>query len=175
MKIYTKLGDQGQTSIYTGARFKKHSLIINAIGNIDELSSYLGLVRATIKKDKKIDQILHDVQYDLYKITNNLAGAEVKFDEKNVGYLEKVIDVYNDELPNIKSFIIPSGHKDATLLHVARTICRRAERKISQINENEGLYSIELMYINRVSDLLFVLARYKNIKNKIKEEIVNDL
>lgn len=172
MKIYTRLGDQGQTSIYTGARFKKHSLIINAIGNIDELSSYIGLCRAIIK-DKKMDGILLDIQNDLYKVTSNLAGAELEFDEKKVEKIEKNIDEYEKDLPEIKKFIIPSGHLKATHLHVARTICRRAERKISQINENEGLYSIELMYINRVSDLLFVLARYVNKKNKIKEETIN--
>jgi cob(I)alamin adenosyltransferase len=173
MKIYTRLGDQGQTSIYTGARFKKHSLIINAIGNLDELSSYIGLCRSVIKKDKKIDNILHNIQNDLYKVTGNLAGAELEFSETKVKEIEGNIDYYEKDLPEIKIFIIPSGHKDATHLHVARTICRRAERKISQINENEGLYSIELMYINRVSDLLFVLARYINKKNKFKEEIVN--
>jgi cob(I)alamin adenosyltransferase len=172
MKIYTRLGDQGQTSIYTGARFKKHSLIINAIGNIDELSSYIGLCRAIIK-DKKIDDILHDIQNDLYEVTSNLAGAELEFDEMKVEKIEKCIDEYEKDLSEIKKFIIPSGHLKATHLHVARTICRRAERKISQINENEGLFSIELMYINRVSDLLFVLARYTNKKNKFKEESVN--
>jgi cob(I)alamin adenosyltransferase len=173
MKIYTRLGDQGQTSIYTGARFKKHSLIINAIGNLDELSSYIGLCRAIFKNNKKINNILHNIQDDLYKVTSNLAGAELNFDESKVKEIEKNIDEYEKDLPKIKKFIIPSGHKDAMHLHVARTICRRAERKISQINENEGLYSIELMYINRVSDLLFVLARHTNKKKKFKEEEVN--
>lgn len=173
MKIYTRLGDYGQTSIYTGARFKKHSLIINAIGNIDELSSYVGLCRSQIKKNKEIDKILFEIQNNLYRITCNLAGAEKEFSEEIVEKLEKIIDEYDSQLPEIKAFIIPTGHKDAAQLHVARTICRRAERKMSVINENEGLYSIELMYLNRVSDLLFVLARYINKKNKIKEETIN--
>jgi len=172
MKIYTRLGDYGQTSIYTGARFKKHSLIINAIGNIDELSSYVGLCRAYIKKNKEVDNILHEIQNDLYKITCNLAGAEKEFSENEVKKLEEIIDEYDSKLPEIKAFIIPSGNKEATHLHVARTICRRAERKLSVINENEGMYSIEFMYLNRVSDVLFVLARFLNKKNKTKEEIV---
>ena len=172
MKIYTRKGDQGQTSIHTGARFKKHSLIINAIGNLDELSSYIGLCRAFFKREKRIDNILHEIQNDLYKVTSNLAGAEINFNEDKVKEIEKEIDAYEKQLSEIKKFIIPSGHKKAMHLHVARTICRRAERKISQINENEGLFSIELMYINRVSDLLFVMARYTNKKNKFKEETV---
>jgi cob(I)alamin adenosyltransferase len=173
MKIYTRKGDQGQTSIYTGARFKKHSLIINTIGNLDELSSYIGLCRAFFKREKKMNNILHEIQDDLYMVTSNLAGASIDFNVNKVKKIEKNIDEYEKNLSEIKKFIIPSGHKKAMHLHVARTICRRAERKISQINENEGLFSIELMYINRVSDLLFVMARHTNKKNKFKEETVD--
>ena len=92
MKIYTRKGDQGQTSIHTGARFKKHSLIINAIGNLDELSSYIGLCRAFFKREKRIDNILHEIQNDLYKVTSNLAGAEINFNEDKVKEIEKEID-----------------------------------------------------------------------------------
>lgn len=171
MKIKRGLGDEGQTSIYTGAKFKKHSLIIRVIGNIDELSSYIGLCRAIID-DTKMNSILFDIQKDLYIIMSNLAGAEINFNKRYVNKLEKNIEYYEKNLVKTKNYIIPSGDVSATHLYVARTICRRAERTISQINENEGTFPIELMYINRVSDLLMILGRNINKKNKIRDEIV---
>jgi len=181
-RIYTKTGDYGETSIFGGARVRKSTPLIAAYGTLDELSSYLGVCRAYIRdyvkipkyeeEMKKYDEVLKEVQHDLYLIGSHLAGKEDKcISDEHIENLERVIDRYEDKLPELHGFIIPNGNLLSAHLHVARTICRRAERKVAAIFENEGQFHTELKYVNRLSDLLFILARYSNFIMKVDEEL----
>jgi cob(I)alamin adenosyltransferase len=150
MKIYTRGGDMGETSLI-GERVKKNDLRVEAYGTVDELNSFLGLV-ISFGGDEK----LKNIQEDLYVISAELAGGEQKISHDEITELENWID--SIELPELKSFLRPGGSKLASFLHVARTVCRRAERKVVSINVREEVIS----YLNRLSDLLFVLAREAN-------------
>jgi len=171
MGIYTRTGDQGETSIFGGVRVRKNTLLIAAYGTLDELSSVLGLCRAFSESSYELNSLLKGVQHDIYLIGSRMAGAEEKIDERKIEDMERAIDKYEEKLEKLNSFILPSGTKLASVLHVARAVCRRAERKVSTIYENEGTYLMELKYLNRLSDLLFVLARNENRKANSKEEL----
>jgi len=173
MKIYTKTGDNGETSLCNGQRVKKSSLRVAAYGEIDELSSNIGLIQA-INKDKKINKILHQIQKDLFILGAHIANPDIKtantlpkFTTKNIEQLEKFIDKTSKQLPKIKKFILPGGSLLASQLHIARTICRRAERTCTTLEETEYVFQNVLPYLNRLSDLLFVAARYANKGNDI--------
>ena len=166
MKIYTKTGDKATTSLFTGTRVPKHHMRIESYGTIDELNSFLGLIR-----DQEIGsaskEILTLIQNKLFTVGAILA-TEPKKDNRlkiprihtsDIELLEKEMDKMNEELPEMTHFILPGGHTTVSYCHVARTVCRRAERMISYLHENEPVPDNVLSYINRLSDYLFVLAR----------------
>ena len=168
MKIYTKTGDDGTTSLFDGKRVLKSSLQVKAYGSLDELSSLIGLVVVKLKnKDKNL---LIDIQKDLYKIMSILAGNnKINLElEKKVLEFEKIIDKVTKNLPLLNKFILPGGTESSAWFHILRTICRRAERNIVNTNNRPiTTYSLQptLKYLNRLSDLFFTLAR-KYSKNK---------
>lgn len=166
MKIYTKTGDMAQTSLFGGTRVSKHHIRIESYGNIDELNSWLGLLR-----DQEIDarskEVLMAIQDKLFTVGAILATEPKKdnrlkiprIDGADIEYLEHEIDDMNESLPEMTHFILPGGHATVSYCHIARTVCRRAERVISLLHENEPVSNELLMYMNRLSDFLFVLAR----------------
>ena len=175
MKIYTRKGDSGQTSLIDGDMVNKHNLSVDAYGTIDELNSFLGLLKDYIKDDK-IKDILNNIQIKLFSIGSILASgknqnisAKVKIEKKDVVYIELEIDRLNENLPELKNFIIPGGHKISSYSHVCRSICRRAERKISELNNKSSIDSNILAYINRLSDFFFVLSRFLKYSDNVSE------
>nr|WP_299174372.1 cob(I)yrinic acid a,c-diamide adenosyltransferase [uncultured Allomuricauda sp.] len=166
MKIYTKTGDKGTTALFTGKRVAKHHIRIESYGTIDELNSFLGLVR-----DQEIDEhskeVLALIQNKLFTVGAILATEPKKenrlkiprISDEDITFLENEMDQMNEELPEMTHFILPGGHTTVSYCHIARTVCRRAERMASYLNENEPLPNNLLSYINRLSDYLFVLAR----------------
>lgn len=166
MKIYTKTGDKGTTALFTGKRVAKHHIRIESYGTIDELNSFLGLVR-----DQEIDEHTKEtlalIQNKLFTVGAILATEPKKenrlkiprISDDDITFLENEMDQMNEELPEMTHFILPGGHTTVSYCHIARTVCRRAERMASYLNENEPLPTNLLSYINRLSDYLFVLAR----------------
>lgn len=163
-KIYTKTGDKGQTSLYGGRRLPKSHIRIDAYGTVDELNSHIGLIRDQISEDALRD-LLKNIQDRLFTIGANLASdpeKEMKVPDilmTDVELLEKAIDKMNETLPDLKNFILPGGHTTVSYCHVARCVCRRAERISVALQQNEPVEEIVLIYINRLSDYLFVLGR----------------
>jgi cob(I)alamin adenosyltransferase len=176
MSIYTRFGDKGKTALHTGKTVSKGSSRVEAYGNLDELNSFLGVVVSQIK-DRNIKKQLLEIQSDLFEIGASLAGPGEKEHEalgenlkKRVTEFEKEIDILTQKMPKLKNFILPGG-KTGSLLHYARTVARRAERRTVNLAEKEVVLSEILIYINRLSDLLFTFARYINYKEKQKEII----
>lgn len=175
-KIYTKTGDGGETSLVGGLRVAKHSLRPEAFGEIDELNSILGLVRTNLSVDKNqdIDKLLERVQNELFDLGADLATPDgskysdkaLRISKSQVDRLEKEIDFYNKDLDELKSFVLPGGTLLSSWLHFARTATRRAERKITKLASEEGINNNIITYINRLSDLLFVIARHCNNNGK---------
>lgn len=168
MKIYTKTGDRGDTSLFGGQRVPKDALRIEAYGTVDELNSILGVVRSD-NGDERIDHILTFVQNQLFELGADLAtprSVEKKsvkrIDAKDYHALEKLIDGLELHLKPLKTFILPGGSPVAARIHFARTVCRRAERTVVRLSRNEDIGETITVYLNRLSDLLFVLARYAN-------------
>jgi cob(I)alamin adenosyltransferase len=158
-KIYTKTGDDGTTGLADGSRINKDDSRVNTFGDIDELNSLLGLLIAN-DIDKKIKGYLLDIQHVLFDIGGELAIPDsVIVDEVRVQYLEKIIDEYNTSLPPLKEFILPGGSVPAATCHYARTVCRRAERQFVSLSREISTNDFSLMFLNRLSDLLFVFAR----------------
>jgi len=166
MKIYTKTGDQGETSLIGGKRVAKDHPRIEAYGDMDELKCWIGLIRDH-EEDIRIKKILLDIQDRLFSIESHLAAENpsaathlppVSADHAKI--LEQEIDLMNEALPSLSSFILPGGHATASLCHVARTICRRVERRVIALHRSEPVNPVILEYINRLSDYLFVLARF---------------
>lgn len=177
-KIYTKTGDKGQTSLIGGTRVAKSHIRIESYGTVDELNSYLGLVRDMDGTEQR-GNWLREIQDRLFTLGAELATTpdkEVKMKlpdlhESDILWLEQCIDKMNEELPEMRSFILPGGYPAASACHVARCICRRAERLCVAMREQEEEVSdLILRYLNRLSDFLFVLARYIILVNG-KEEI----
>lgn len=172
MKIYTKTGDNGTTALFGGTRVSKHHIRIDSYGTIDELNSWLGLLRDQ-EMDSNSKATLVSVQDKLFTVGAILAtdpeksllknGKErlniPKISETDVEFLEKEIDSMNENLPPMTHFILPGGHTTVSYCHIARTVCRRAERLATHLHENEPFDERVLHYINRLSDYLFVLAR----------------
>lgn len=172
MKVYTKTGDNGTTALFGGTRVPKHHIRIESYGTIDELNSHIGLIR-----DQEIDPLykstLMDIQDRLFTVGAILATDPEKATLKNgkarlnipkisnadIEHLEKEIDMMEERLPQMTHFVLPGGHTTVSFCHIARTVCRRAERLASHLNELEPFQPETLMYINRLSDYLFVLAR----------------
>jgi cob(I)alamin adenosyltransferase len=165
MKIYTKKGDDGKTSLIGGTRVSKAEIRIEAYGTVDELNSFIGWVRDyTVRKEQK--DILIEIQDRLFTIGSHLASDPEKsrmilpeLKESDITFLENKIDAMNEELPEMKSFILPGGHPAVSCCHVARCICRRAERAVVLLSENDVVDKQILIFLNRLSDFLFVLAR----------------
>lgn len=166
MKIYTKTGDKATTALFTGKRVPKHHIRIESYGTVDELNSFLGLVRDQIV-DFETKDLLSLVQNKLFTVGAILATEPSKDNrlkiprilEADIVLLEEEIDRMNGELPEMTHFILPGGHPTVSYCHIARTVCRRAERMISYLNEAEPVPEGVLKYMNRLSDFLFVLAR----------------
>ncbi len=168
MKIYTKTGDKGLTSLFGGARVSKDTDRIEAYGSVDELNSQLGIVRS-LKPPPEIDRTLQRVQNDLFTLGADLATPETKTKKKvlrisssHVEQLERDIDILESSLPPLEHFILPGGTRTSAELHVARTICRRAERSIVRLSRKSEIRITPVVYMNRLSDFLFVAARSVN-------------
>ncbi len=164
MKIYTKTGDKGQTSLYDNTPIGKDSLRVECYGTIDELNSSLGLARNFLE-DKSIIDIVYKIQRELFDVAGELATLDrdkfpEKISEEHVEFLERTIDSYLAKIPRVDSFIIPGSNKASATLHVARTICRRAERRIITLAKQETISPILMKYINRLSDCIYTLGRY---------------
>lgn len=182
MKIYTKTGDNGTTALFGGSRVAKHHIRIESYGTIDELNSWLGLIR-----DQEIDahtsNTIAIIQDKLFTVGAILATDPEKAILKNgkerlnipkianadIELLEKEMDQMNEELPEMTHFILPGGHTTVSYCHIARTVCRRSERLVSHLNAGEPIDEMVLMYVNRLSDYLFVLARKLSKDLKAKE------
>jgi len=175
-KIYTKTGDKGKTSLWGGARVPKNHIRIESYGTIDELNSYLGVVCDQIENSKLRKQLL-TVQHRLFSIGSILATDPSKemptpdIKTSDVETLETWIDDLEKDLPPLKNFILPGGHTAASFAHVARCVCRRAERLVVALNEENTVHELVLSYLNRLSDYLFVLARTIAHLAKAKEVI----
>ena len=165
MKIYTRTGDSGETSLLGGTRVPKHHVRIEAYGTLDELNAHIGLLRdQEIKEDFKIQ--LLEVQDRLFTLGSHLASDPDKSKAKipdiledDVLFLENAIDSMNETLPEMRNFILPGGHSVVSICHIARCVCRRAERNIVHLSEISPVEDIIVRYINRLSDYLFVLSR----------------
>jgi cob(I)alamin adenosyltransferase len=178
-KIYTRTGDDGTTALGTGERRKKFDLRIDAYGTIDETNAAIGVARLSTRDDAALDAALSRIQNDLFDVGADLCtpakadeggkgpgGARLTVTDKQVSWLEAEIDRLNGELNPLRSFVLPGGSAAAAHLHLARTICRRAERLIAELADTPGepVGAAVLKYINRLSDFLFVASRYANAK-----------
>jgi cob(I)alamin adenosyltransferase len=171
MNIYTRTGDRGETGLFGGGRVPKDDRRVEAYGDVDELNAALGLARA-IELMPRVDEVLVPIQRDLFAIGALLATpdpvkmreqlAKARLDEERVAQLEAAIDAGEAELEPLRAFILPGGTPKAAALHVARTVCRRAERRVVTLAHDVEIPELAVMYLNRLSDLLFVLARVAN-------------
>jgi cob(I)alamin adenosyltransferase len=162
MKIYTKTGDFGKTSLFDGTRVDKDDLRVECYGSLDELNSYIGLCTNYATCDK---EVLRNIQLKLFNVCAELAMKdfnkyEGKVTEDDVLNLEKIIDSYIEKIDSIDAFIVPGTSLLSANLHIARTICRRCERKIFKLQKIESINPLLLKYINRLSDVLYIIARY---------------
>jgi cob(I)alamin adenosyltransferase len=165
MKVYTKTGDLGETSLLGGSRVSKAELQIESYGTVDELNSYIGLIRDQIWKQPLLEELI-EIQDRLFTIGSHLANDKKKnkiklpeIHEKDVQRLEIEIDKMDSQLPPMKAFILPGGHTLVSYTHIARCVCRRAERKVVRLSENWEIAPIIIKYLNRLSDYLFTLGR----------------
>jgi len=177
LKIYTKTGDQGNTSLIGGTKVPKSNLRIEAYGTVDELNSFIGLVNDQIQ-DNHIAPLLKEIQDRLFTIGSSLACDPEKepklkipdLKESDISFLEKEIDRMNEVLPPMKSFILPGGHVAVSTTHVTRCVCRRAERIcVSMQVQQMEIEPLVIKYLNRLSDFLFILARYVAHQLKVEE------
>lgn len=171
LKIYTKTGDAGQTALFGGGRVEKDHPRVEAYGDVDELNACLGMARS-VEMMPRIDEVLVPIQRDLFAIGALLATPDrekmreqlqkARIDEGRISELERAIDECDRELEPLKSFILPGGTPKSSALHVARTVCRRAERRVVALHREVPLPELVVIYLNRLSDLLFMLARVAN-------------
>jgi len=161
-KIYTRTGDDGSTGLGDGSRTDKNSARVEAFGDVDELNSQIGLLLTEILPEPLI-QLLTDIQHDLFDIGGELSIPDTtSITQAQVDRLETELDRLNDELSPLKEFVLPGGSRAAAICHAARTVCRRAERRVVTLQQSETVSPVTLKYLNRLSDLLFVIARYMN-------------
>ncbi|MBN1769453.1 MAG: cob(I)yrinic acid a,c-diamide adenosyltransferase [Prolixibacteraceae bacterium] len=180
-KIYTKTGDNGTSGLIGGTRVSKTDQRLEAYGTVDELNSWIGLIRTTFIEDE-VSQTLELIQNKLFVIGSYLATDSSKSDLRQeldcggaaISKLENEIDRMQEQLPVLTHFVLPGGTQSAAHTHIARTVCRRAERRITAIEYELGNDKNALKFINRLSDYLFVLARYNNYTNKQNETLWND-
>ncbi len=161
-KIYTRTGDDGSTGLGDGSRINKDSLRVDAMGDVDELNSIIGIMLTENLPDKLLSQ-LTQIQHDLFNLGGEICipGHRI-LQQVRIQDLEAQIDAYNENLTPLKEFILPGGSKAAAYCHLARTVCRRAERKLVELHRKENLSPLSLQYLNRLSDLLFVMCRIIN-------------
>ena len=184
-KIYTKTGDKGETSLYGGTRVSKAAARVESYGTLDELNAFIGLAKAEISDEKVLNQ-LQKIQFDLFTVGSEaatptdkliLANGKNRLDlmisEEEISELEHWMDDLDAELEPLQFFILPSGGKAAASIHVCRTVCRRAERAMVYLNETEEVRPELIKYLNRLSDYLFILARYISKISGEKEEYWN--
>jgi cob(I)alamin adenosyltransferase len=172
VKIYTKTGDHGETGLFNGSRVAKNDPRVEAYGDVDELNALLGVVLSFIRDDEDICSCLLTIQRELFVIGAHLAdptarveakrGDKASLSEAQVTRLEQWIDEFEELLPALRQFILPGGSKGGAALHHARTVCRRAERQIVSLSQQEFVSPLIITYMNRLSDLLFVTARLEN-------------
>jgi cob(I)alamin adenosyltransferase len=180
-KIYTRTGDEGETSLLGGRRVRKDDLRIEAIGSVDEVNAALGMVRVELARNgvvpQNLDQEIGEIQHRLFDLGAELAATSASevhvgtLGEAHVAQLESLIDHYETELEPLRAFILPGGTAAASQLHVARCDCRRSERRLVQLAAVESVRGEVMQYINRLSDLLFVLARAVNRANRVPDVI----
>ncbi len=178
MKIYTKTGDKGETSLFDGTRVSKSNLRVEVYGTIDELNSYVGSISTfeVPKEDKDfliwISEMLFSMGSELaISKENNLPKGIQKISEREVEIIEKKIDEISAKLPELKNFIMPGGCFESGFVHIARTVCRRAERRVVELSMSESINTNVLIFLNRLSDFLFVFARYLNFLKGIEDII----
>lgn len=181
MKIYTKTGDKGTTKLVDGSCVEKFNPRVEAYGCVDELNSGIGVIRSHLNSDPLFAELnahLEVIQNQLFSVGSLLATSDSAVFHKlpqisaaHITQLENWIDLYTEPLPELKNFILPSGDPIASFIHVSRTACRRAERRSSEIYVKEEHYQNVLIYLNRLSDLLFVWARWVNFRKNITETI----
>lgn len=179
MKIYTRTGDAGETSLFGGGRVPKDHRRVVAYGEVDELNAALGLVAATEPRDFE-HALVEQVQQDLFALGGQLASPhpakvakalqKTEIPEHRIVELEHVIDRIEKELPELQAFVLPGGTTKAALLHLARTACRRAERGVVHLAREESVPPLILRYLNRLSDLLFALARLANYRAQVPDK-----
>jgi cob(I)alamin adenosyltransferase len=172
-RIYTKTGDDGSTSLGNGERRKKYDLRVDAYGTLDEVNAVIGLARLDTAKNALLDGMLVRIQNDLFDVEAELClsekgpgGAKLTVTDAQVDWLEQQIDLLNAELQPLRSFVLPGGTPAASYLHLARTVCRRGERLMVELKDNDsaGVGEAALKYVNRLSDFLFVAGRHANDK-----------
>ena len=175
MKTYTKTGDSGDTSLFGGKRVQKSTLRIDTYGTVDELNALLGVVRA-LHPHADIEELLEQIQNQLFVLGADLAtpydsapATIRRMQQTEIQFLEETIDRLDTQLQPLKSFILPGGSLVSAQLHVARTVCRRAERLVDALGRKEEIGKLPLIYLNRLADLLFVTARYVNTLAGIEE------
>lgn len=172
MKIYTRTGDRGETSLFGGARVPKNDPRIEAYGTIDELNSFIGVARASWR-DSPCDAELASVQSDLFDAGAHLASPGTSrfagIDMSRIESLERGIDAMESELAPLKNFILPGGSMAAAQLHVARSVCRRAERLVVALHDDSAPTQSTIAYLNRLSDYLFVAARFANLRHGVPD------
>jgi cob(I)alamin adenosyltransferase len=170
LKIYTRTGDQGETGLFGGGRVPKDDARVAAYGDVDELNSAIGVVRAT--EPALLDELLESIQRDLFAIGGHLATPDparvraalekAELSADRVAELERAIDAADAELPPLKAFVLPGGTPKAAALHLARTVCRRAERSVVHLARTDEVHPLFVVYLNRLSDFLFTAARLAN-------------
>ena len=174
-RIYTRTGDDGTTELGSGVRRKKYDLRVAAYGTLDEVNAVIGLVRLHTTDDKSLDDVLTRIQNDLFDVEADLClsekgpgGARLTVTDRQVEWLEAEIDRFNADLAPLRSFVLPGGGPAAAYMHLARTVCRRAERIMVELMDtpDETVTSASLKYVNRLSDFLFVASRYANDKGE---------
>ena len=175
MKIYTKKGDTGTTSLFGGTRLSKSHIRIESYGTVDELNSHLGLIR-DLTSEESMRSDLKSIQETLFTIGSHLAADPTKeklwlpeIKESEIDLLESGIDNMQNELPELKFFILPGGHPTVSQCHIARCVCRRAERVVVALSEIDRVENVLIKYLNRLSDYLFVLSRYIGKQNDAEE------
>jgi len=176
MKIYTKTGDAGMTGLFGGARVAKSDARVCAYGDVDELNSALGLARSA-GLSERVDGLLHQIQNALFNLGAELATAPGRemadsallLDDRDVETLEAEIDFFSERLPPLRAFILPGGTDAASRLHLARAVCRRAERSLVHLGSVCEVRGTNFLYLNRLSDLLFVLARDANLQAGLED------
>lgn len=177
MKIYTKTGDKGKTSLFGGQRVDKDDLRVECYGTVDELNSFLGFVVTEIA-DTEAKEAIQKIQNHLFTLGGELAtpidkaskqksGSNINIDQ--IQFLEERIDYFDKKLPTLKQFILPGGSKGAALLHITRSVSRRSERLVVKLSKNDVINENIIIYLNRLSDFLFVLARFENDVNQISD------